>query len=66
MRSKTEQRVRYIHKDIPHKPPMEYTYKDDWFGPDADGAAADSWLMNKCIVWVEERVVYEPEPWRQL
>lgn len=36
---------------------------DDWFGSGPDAAASYPWLMNNAIVWVEERINYEPEPW---
>lgn len=63
--TKVEQRIMYIH-NRPSLPAcymvQEYT-GDDWFGEGPDAAASYPWLMNNCIVWVERRVVYVPEPW---
>jgi hypothetical protein len=61
-----EKRVRFIFKDQVALPGRysEYTHSGDgWFSDDENGAAAYPWLMNNCIVWVEERIVYDPEPW---
>lgn len=61
--ARVEYRVRAIFKDYPLSPPPPHTHQDDWSGSDVDGAAAYPWLMNTCIAWVEQRVVYDPEPW---
>lgn len=64
--TKVEKRVRFIFKDQSALPGhyAEYTYTGEgWFSEDENGAAAYPWMMNTCIAWVEERVVYEPEPW---
>lgn len=61
-----EKRVRYIiiAQDYPGKRYIEHTFNGDgWFSGDEDGVANYPWMMNTCIAWVEERVVYEPEPW---
>lgn len=43
--------------------PLEYTGDGGWYGKGVDAVALYSWMMNNCIVWVEERITYEPEPW---
>lgn len=56
MPTRIEQRVRYVPQDTDgYVRPL--TTRDT-----LDEAAGDLWLMNRHIVWVEERVVYET-PW---
>jgi hypothetical protein len=65
-KQKTETRVQYVFNNHPYLPGSAlnvYTFDDGWFPATPDGAASYPWLMNNCIVWVEERIVYEPEPW---
>jgi len=64
-----ETRIRYIiNKDVyPGYKWNEHNIHDwtgdGWSPGTVDGVASYPWMMNTCIVWLEERIVYEPEPW---
>lgn len=63
MKTRVEQRIRYVRNDQP-KSYFVHTYGgDDWNEVTVDGVVNYPWFMNNHIVWVEERIVYEPEPW---
>jgi len=60
-----ETRVRLVYKEEPFQGPKtlnDWGELDDVYPDYADDVAANSWLMENCIVWVETRKVTKT-PW---